>query len=513
MTLKTNLSGELEVRGEVLMLKEDFISLNKAREKVGAKLFANPRNAAAGSLRQLDSKITAGRRLTFFPYGLLLPENLQPTIATQSDLAQLLLDLGFTLAEDRSTVVGFDGIKQFYDELSQKRSGLPFEIDGIVFKLNELQKQSQVGYVSRAPRYAIAYKFPPEEEVTRVLSIDVQVGRTGSLTPVARLQPVRVGGVIVTNATLHNLDEISRKDIQIGDYCVVRRAGDVIPEVVRSIKERRKNTKLFEMPSVCPICSAIVIKEEGEAVYRCSGGQRCSAQRSQAIWHYCSRKAMNIDGMGDKLIDQLISVGLVDDIGDLYSLEISDLSELDRMGKKSAENIIRSINGSKKTSLPRFLYGLGIRNVGEQTAKDLANHFNSLDALIEATEGDLLEVPDVGPIVAKSIKDYFSDTFNRDIVRNLIKAGVHWEQARKSENEALNGLKFVITGTLSNFSREEAKERIERLGGKVVASVSKATDYVVVGESAGSKLEKAEGLGLAILFEPEFMEFLKKHDN
>ncbi len=512
-TLKTNLSGELEVRGEVLMLKEDFISLNKAQEKVGAKLFANPRNAAAGSLRQLDSKITAGRRLTFFPYGLLLPENLQPTIATQSDLAQLLLDLGFTLAEDRSTVVGFDGIKQFYDELSQKRSGLPFEIDGIVFKLNELQQQSQVGYVSRAPRYAIAYKFPPEEELTRVLSIDVQVGRTGSLTPVARLEPVRVGGVIVTNATLHNLDEIARKDIQIGDYCVVRRAGDVIPEVVRSIKERRRNTKLFEMPSVCPICSATVIKEEGEAVYRCSGGQRCLAQRSQAIWHYCSRKAMNIDGMGDKLIDQLISVGLVNDIGDLYSLEISDLSELDRMGKKSAENIIRSINGSKKTSLPRFLYGLGIRNVGEQTAKDLANHFNSLDELIDATEEDLLEVPDVGPIVAKNITEYFSDTFNRDIVRNLIKAGVHWEQARKSENEALNGLKFVITGTLSNFSREEAKERIERLGGKVVASVSKATDYVVVGESAGSKLEKAEGLGLAILFEPEFMEFLKKHDN
>ena len=512
-TLKTNLSGELEVRGEVLMLKEDFISLNKAQEKVGAKLFANPRNAAAGSLRQLDSKITAGRRLTFFPYGLLLPENLQSTIATQSDLAQLLLDLGFTLAEDRSTVVGFDGIKQFYDELSQKRSGLPFEIDGIVFKLNDLQQQSRVGYVSRAPRYAIAYKFPPEEEVTRVLSIDVQVGRTGSLTPVARLQPVRVGGVIVTNATLHNLDEIARKDIQIGDYCVVRRAGDVIPEVVRSIKERRRNTKLFEMPSACPICSAIVIKEEGEAVYRCSGGQRCSAQRSQAIWHYCSRKAMNIDGMGDKLIDQLISVGLVNDIGDLYSLEISDLSDLDRMGKKSAENIIQSINGSKKTSLPRFLYGLGIRNVGEQTAKDLANHFNSLDALIEATEGDLLEIPDVGPIVAKNITEYFADTFNRDVVRKLIEAGVHWEQALKSKSGALNGLKFVITGTLSSFSREEAKERVERLGGKVVASVSKATDYVVVGENAGSKLEKAEGLGLAILFEPEFMEFLNKHDN
>ncbi len=512
-TLKTNLSGELEVRGEVLMLKEDFISLNKAQEKVGAKLFANPRNAAAGSLRQLDFKITAGRRLTFFPYGIFLPENLQSTITTQSDIAQLLMDLGFAVAEDRSTVVGFEGIKQFYDELSQKRSGLPFEIDGIVFKLNELQQQSQVGYVSRAPRYAIAYKFPPEEELTRVLSIDVQVGRTGSLTPVARLEPVRVGGVIVTNATLHNLDEIARKDIQIGDYCVVRRAGDVIPEVVRSIKERRRNTNLFEMPSVCPICSATVIKDEGEAVYRCSGGQRCLAQRSQAIWHYCSRKAMNIDGMGDKLIDQLISVGLVNDIGDLYSLEISDLSDLDRMGKKSAENIIRSINGSKKTSLPRFLYGLGIRNVGEQTAKDLANHFNSLDELIDATEEDLLEVPDVGPIVAKNITEYFSDTFNRDIVRNLIKAGVHWEQARKSENEALNGLKFVITGTLSNFSREEAKERIERLGGKVVASVSKATDYVVVGESAGSKLEKAEGLGLAILFEPEFMEFLKKHDN
>ncbi len=512
-TLKTNLSGELEVRGEVLMLKEDFISLNKAQEKVGAKLFANPRNAAAGSLRQLDSKITAGRRLTFFPYGIFLPENLQSTIATQSDIAQLLMDLGFTLAEDRSTVVGFEGIKQFYDELSQKRSGLPFEIDGIVFKLNELQQQSQVGYVSRAPRYAIAYKFPPEEEVTRVLSIDVQVGRTGSLTPVARLEPVRVGGVIVTNATLHNLDEIARKDIQIGDYCVVRRAGDVIPEVVRSIKERRRNTKLFEMPSACPICSAIVIKEEGEAVYRCSGGQRCSAQRSQAIWHYCSRKAMNIDGMGDKLIDQLISVGLVNDIGDLYSLEISDLSDLDRMGKKSAENIIQSINGSKKTSLPRFLYGLGIRNVGEQTAKDLANHFNSLDALIEATEGDLLEIPDVGPIVAKNITEYFADTFNRDVVRKLIEAGVHWEQALKSKIGALNNLKFVITGTLSSFSREEAKERIERLGGKVVASVSKATDYVVVGENAGSKLEKAEGLGLAILFEPEFMEFLKKHDN
>ena len=511
--LKTNLNGDLEVRGEVLMLKEDFISLNRAQEQVGAKLFANPRNAAAGSLRQLDSKITAGRRLTFFPYGLLLPENLRSTITTQSDIAQLLMDLGFTLAEDRSTVVGFEGIKQFYDDLSQKRSGLPFEIDGIVFKLNDLQQQSRVGYVSRAPRYAIAYKFPPEEEVTRVLSIDVQVGRTGSLTPVARLQPVRVGGVIVTNATLHNLDEIARKDIQIGDYCVVRRAGDVIPEVVRSIKERRRNTKLFEMPSACPICSAIVIKEEGEAVYRCSGGQRCSAQRSQAIWHYCSRKAMNIDGMGDKLIDQLISVGLVNDIGDLYSLEISDLSDLDRMGKKSAENIIQSINGSKKTSLPRFLYGLGIRNVGEQTAKDLANHFNSLDALIEATEGDLLEIPDVGPIVAKNITEYFADTFNRDVVRKLIEAGVHWEQALKSKIGALNGLKFVITGTLSNFSREEAKERIERLGGKVVASVSKATDYVVVGENAGSKLEKAEGLGLAILFELEFMELLKKHDN
>jgi DNA ligase (NAD+) len=511
--LKTNLNGDLEVRGEVLMLKEDFISLNRAQEKVGAKLFANPRNAAAGSLRQLDSKITAGRRLTFFPYGLLLPENLRSTITTQSDIAQLLMDLGFTLAEDRSTVVGFEGIKQFYDDLSQKRSGLPFEIDGIVFKLNDLQQQSRVGYVSRAPRYAIAYKFPPEEEVTRVLSIDVQVGRTGSLTPVARLQPVRVGGVIVTNATLHNLDEIARKDIQIGDYCVVRRAGDVIPEVVRSIKERRRNTKLFEMPSACPICSAIVIKEEGGAVYRCSGGQRCSAQRSQAIWHYCSRKAMNIDGMGDKLIDQLISVGLVNDIGDLYSLEISDLSDLDRMGKKSAENIIQSINGSKKTSLPRFLYGLGIRNVGEQTARDLANHFNSLDALIEATEGDLLEIPDVGPIVAKNITEYFADTFNRDVVRKLIEAGVHWEQALKSKIGALNGLKFVITGTLSNFSREEAKERIERLGGKVVASVSKATDYVVVGENAGSKLEKAEGLGLAILFELEFMELLKKHDN
>ena len=511
--LKTNLNGDLEVRGEVLMLKEDFISLNRAQEKVGAKLFANPRNAAAGSLRQLDSKITAGRRLTFFPYGLLLPENLRSTITTQLDIAQLLMDLGFTLAEDRSTVVGFEGIKQFYDDLSQKRSGLPFEIDGIVFKLNDLQQQSRVGYVSRAPRYAIAYKFPPEEEVTRVLSIDVQVGRTGSLTPVARLEPVRVGGVIVTNATLHNLDEIARKDIQIGDYCVVRRAGDVIPEVVRSIKERRRNTKLFEMPSACPICSATVIKEEGEAVYRCSGGQRCSAQRSQAIWHYCSRKAMNIDGVGDKLIDQLISAGLVNDIGDLYSLQISDLSDLDRMGKKSAENIIRSINGSKKTSLPRFLYGHGIRNVGEPTAKDLASHFNSLDELIEATEGDLLEVPDVGPIVAKNITEYFSDTFNRDVVRKLINAGVHWEQVINAKNGALNNLKFVITGTLSSFSREEAKERVERLGGKVVASVSKATDYVVVGQNAGSKLEKAEGLGLAILFEPEFMEFLKKHDN
>lgn len=493
----------LEVRGEVLMFKRDFEKLNQAQQAKGDKLFANPRNAAAGSLRQLDANITATRPLSFFAYGLGVADGV-PVLTSHSMAMDYLQNLYFPVSEVRQTVSGAAGLRAYYQKIGEMRNQLPFDIDGVVYKVNQFNQQNELGFVSRAPRWAIAHKFPAQEALTIVEDITVQVGRTGAITPVARLAPVFVGGVTVTNATLHNEDEVRRKDVHIGDTVSVRRAGDVIPEVVSVVLERRpENARRFEMPLVCPECGSHILKQADEAVARCTGGLFCPAQRKQAITHFASRRAMDIEGLGEKLVDQLVEANLVHTLADIYQLNLETLSNLDRMATKSAQNILDALEQSKTTTLARFIYALGMRNVGEATAKDLAKHFGNLAALMQADTLSLLTVNDVGPVVAESISNFLGEQHNKDVILALQVAGIHWPETEGKQLATghLVGKTFVLTGTLPTLSRDAAKEMIEAVGGKVSGSVSKKTDFVIAGSDAGSKLDKAQELGLMILDE------------
>ncbi len=504
----------LEVRGEVLMLKRDFERLNQAQEKVGAKLFANPRNAAAGSLRQLDPKITATRPLHFFAYGLgelIGAPDLKLQIKSHAEAMNYLAGLHFPVSDLRAVKHGADGLRDYYAMLGAKRASLPFDIDGVVYKVNNFAQQNELGFVSRAPRWAIAHKYPAEEAQTVIEDITVQVGRTGAITPVARLKSVFVGGVNVTNATLHNEDELRRKDICIGDTVIVRRAGDVIPEVVLVILENRPaNARQFTMPNRCPECDSHIIRLADEAIARCTGGLICPAQRKQAITHFASRRALDIEGMGEKLADQLVEADLVHSLDDIYKLDVATLANLDRMAHKSAQNVVNTLNASKQTTLARFIYGLGIRNVGESTAKDLAAHFGSLQALQNAPCEALLAVNDVGPIVAESILQFFGEPHNRQVIASMQTLGLQWPETagKQTATGVLLGKVLVLTGTLPTLSRDTAQALIEAAGGKVSGSVSKKTDYVVAGSEAGSKLEKAQALGVAVLDEAGLLELL-----
>ena len=500
----------LEVRGEVLMLKKDFELLNQKQESLGEKKFANPRNAAAGSLRQLDPRITATRPLTFFSYGLGVCEpNLN--LKTHTETIQLLKQFNLPISDLSASVKGVNGLQSFYEKVLKIRDSLAYDIDGVVYKVNSFNYQNELGFVSRAPRWAIAHKFPAEEALTEILDIDVQVGRTGAITPVARLKPVFVGGVTVTNATLHNEDEMIRKDIHIGDIVSVRRAGDVIPEIVRVLIDKRpKAIKKFKMPTTCPECGSPLMRIDDEAVVRCSGGLICPAQQKQSIIHFASRKAMDIEGLGDKSVEQLVTVGLIHGLPDIYKLELKQLINLDRMAEKSGQNLLDAIEKSKKTTLPRFIYALGIRNVGESTAKDLASFYGDLDEVMKQTEESLQLVPDIGPTVAKSISDFFKQNKNREVIQSLIKFGVNWPKhdIQKSTSGIFAAKTFVLTGTLPSMSREEAKSIIEMNGGKVAGSVSKKTDYVVAGSDAGSKLTTAQELGIKVISQDELLELM-----
>lgn len=505
----------LEVRGEVLMYKADFLKLNARQRDAGQKEFANPRNAAAGSLRQLDSRITAQRALKFFAYGIGLLEGAEMP-SSHSKVLEWYGSLGLPVCSEKSVVTGAQGLLEFFHRIGEKRKSLPYEIDGVVYKVNRLDQQQKLGFVSRAPRFAIAHKFPAEEAMTVVHDIGVQVGRTGAITPVARLSPVLVGGVTVTNATLHNEDEVNRKDIQIGDTVIVRRAGDVIPEVVAFVPELRPTSaRKFVMPVACPICGSLIVRPEDEAVARCSGGWiKCPAQRKGGLQHFVSRRAMDIEGLGEQLIDQLVDKHVVTTAADLYKLGLISLAELDRMAEKSAQNVLNALNKSKTTTLARFIYALGIRHVGEATAKELANHFGGLDMLLMATEEELLAVADIGPVVARSILTFLSDPLNRELIEQLRAAGVTWPESEPSRTEPkfMAGKTFVLTGTLPTMTREAAAELIEAAGGKVAGSVSKKTSYVVAGEEAGSKLTKAKELGIAILDEEALLKVISGNE-
>jgi DNA ligase (NAD+) len=501
--------ARLEVRGEVFMSKAGFTALNKMQEQTGGKLFANPRNAAAGSLRQLDSKITAKRPLRFFAHGIGLLEG-KHTPASHADVLEQLLRWGLPVSPETRTVNDVEGCFKYYHEIGKRRAQLPYEIDGVVFKVNDIQLQKKLGFVSRAPRWAIAYKYPPAEVSTTVLDIEVQVGRTGALTPVARLKPVSVGGVTVTNATLHNEEEIKRKDIRVGDTVIIRRAGDVIPEVVNVIKDKRpRNSRIFHMPDKCPVCGSDIEHIEGETIIRCSAGLFCSAQQIQSIIHFASRLAMDIEGLGDKLVEQLVANGLIRNVADLYKLTQEKLAGLERMGDKSAINLIRALEKSKQTSLKRFLYALGIREVGEATARNLANNFRTLEAIMNATVNDLEKVPDVGPVIAQHIASFFSEAHNRNVIKELLTYGVQWPVIEKPAQQPLNGKTFVITGTLDSMTRDEAKERLQALGAKVSGSVSKKTDYIIAGREPGSKAEKAKKLDVEILDEKALLALIR----
>ncbi|GDX55682.1 DNA ligase [Methylophilaceae bacterium] len=505
----TNPPKLLEVRGEVLMLKKDFELLNQKQESLGEKKFANPRNAAAGSLRQLDPRITATRPLSFFSYGLGICEpNLN--LKNHTETIQLLKQFNLPISDLSSSVKGVKGLQSFYDKVLKLRDTLSYDIDGVVYKVNSFNYQNELGFVSRAPRWAIAHKFPAEEALTEILDINVQVGRTGAITPVARLKPVFVGGVTVTNATLHNEDEMIRKDVHIGDMVSVRRAGDVIPEIVRVLVDKRPKTiKKFKMPTECPECGSPLIRID-EAIIRCSGGLICPAQQKQSIIHFASRKAMDIEGLGDKSVEQLFNVGLINGLPDIFKLELEQLVSLDRMAEKSGQNLLDAIEKSKATSLPRFIYALGIRNVGESTAKDLAGFYGDLDEIMKQTEESLQIVPDIGPTVAKSISDFFGQRKSREVIESLIGLGVCWPKydIKKSASGIFATKTFVLTGTLPSMSREEAKSIIEMNGGKVVGSVSKKTDYVVAGSDAGSKLTSAQELGVKIISQQELLKLI-----
>lgn len=502
----------VEVRGEVLMLKADFERLNEAQRGRGEKEFANPRNAAAGSLRQLDSRITASRPLAFFAYGVGEARGL-PDFGRHSELLDYLAARRQPVSRERRVVAGVEGMLGYYQTMASRRGGLPYDIDGVVYKVNAVEAQRRLGFVARAPRFAVAHKFPAEEAISEVLAIEVQVGRTGALTPVARLKPVFVGGATVTNATLHNEDEIRRKDVRVGDTVIVRRAGDVIPEVVRVVPERRQvGAAAYSLPSRCPVCGSDVRRLEDESVARCTAGLYCPAQRKQAILHFASRKAMDIDGLGEKLVDRLVDGGLIRTPADLYRLTPADLAGVDRMAEKSAANLAASIERSKRTTLARFIYALGIRNVGEATARDLAITFGSVDGLMAAGVEELQAVRDVGPVVALSISQFFAERHNREAVGQLLEAGVVPQSPPRAERAAsrARGRTFVLTGTLPGLSREEAKQRIEACGGRIAGSVSRKTDYVIAGADPGSKLDKAVELGVTVLDEAGLLELLEQ---
>jgi DNA ligase (NAD+) len=514
----------LEVRGEVLMLKADFEKINQQHRQKNLKEFINPRNAAAGALRQLDPGITAMRKLAFFAYGIGASEGGNVPRDKHDRVLDYLASLRFPVVLERATVAGLPALMQYHSHIWAKREQLPYDIDGTVYKVNGLAQQAQLGFVSRAPRFALAHKFPAQEAVTEVVGIDVQVGRTGALTPVARLKPVFVGGVTVTNATLHNEDEIRRKDLMIGDRVIVRRAGDVIPEVVAVQKDKRPpSVKAFVMPDHCPVCGSKAVRLEGEALTRCTGGLFCPAQRKQAILHFASRRAMNIHGLGDKLVEQLVDNGVVRTPADLYKLGITALAALARMADKSAGNVIDAIEKSKNTTLARFIFALGIRNVGETTARDLALYFGGLDPLIAADMESLRQVPDIGPIVAQSMADFFGERHNLEVIEQLRASGVKWKEnegggkqqagavsSARPGSDRVRGKNFVLTGSLPNLTRDEAKEKLEAQGGKITSSVSKKTDFVVAGAEPGSKLDKAVELGITVLDEAGLLQLLQE---
>ncbi len=501
----------IEIRGEIYMRRSDFDRMNERQQAAGGKTFVNPRNAAAGAIRQLDPGMAAQRPLSFFAYGLGehsgwdAPER-------HSDVLDALEKFGMPVSMDRRVALGADGLVAYHREIGERRDRLPFGIDGVVYKVNSLKLQQQLGFRTREPRWAVAHKFAAEEEMTTVLNIDVQVGRTGALTPTARLQPVFVGGVTVTNATLHNEDEVRRKDVWIGDTVVVRRAGDVIPEVVAVVAEKRPaDARPFVMPAACPECGSAAVRLPDEAVTRCSGGLFCPAQRRQALLHFAGRRAMDIEGLGEKLVEQLVAAHIVRTPADLYKLGIASLAELERMAEKSAANIVASIEKSKHTTLARFIYALGIRNVGETTAQDLARYFGKLDRIMQADVEALQQVPDVGPVVAQSVVSFFAEAHNREVIAQLLAAGVSFAETESKEVDPTNpafGKTFVLTGTLPTLSRDQAAQKIRDCGGKVSGSVSKKTNFVVAGAEAGSKLDKARELGVAILDEAQLLELL-----
>ena len=508
----------LEVRGEVYMRRDDFERLNEKQRERGLKTFVNTRNAAAGAVRQLDPSIAAQRPLSFFAYGLgeVTPvEAGGPEFGSHFEMLQTLKSWGFPVSDLVQIARGATELVAYYQFIGGQREGLGFDIDGVVYKVNSLALQRRMGFVTREPRWAVAHKFPAQEQLTTVLGIDVQVGRTGKLTPVAKLAPVFVGGVTVTNATLHNEDEARRKDVRIGDTVIVRRAGDVIPEVVGVVlppegADHAERGALFTMPRICPVCGSVAVREEGEVDYRCTGGLFCSAQRKQAILHFAQRRAVEVEGLGDKLVDQLVDCNVIKTLPDLYRLGLTSLAGLDRMADKSAQNIVEALEKSKQTTLPRFLFGLGIRHVGEATAKALARYFGNLDAIMDAPEEQLLLVNDVGPTVAQSLRTFFDQPHNREVVAQLRACGVTWPEGPPAPVLAtpFSGQTFVITGTLPTLGRDEAKDLIEAAGGKVAGSVSKKTTYVVAGTEAGSKLAKALELGVTVLDEQGLKELL-----
>jgi DNA ligase (NAD+) len=502
----------MEIRGEIYMPLKSFTAYNNAAAQKGEKTFVNPRNAAAGSLRQLDAKITAGRALENFCYALGAVEGWQIP-HTHAEVLEQFKKWGFRVNPEIEVAQGAAKCLDYYRAMAAKRSSLAYEIDGVVYKVNRLNLQNELGFVARAPRWAIAHKFPAQEELSQVLDIEFQVGRTGALTPVARLKPVFVGGATVSNATLHNMDEVMRKDVRVGDTVMVRRAGDVIPEVIAVVKDRRPlGAKLVVLPKHCPVCGAEIVKAEGEAIARCSGGLYCRAQRQESIKHFASRAALDIVGLGDKLVDQLVVSGLVDNVADLYKLTAEQLKELDRFGLKSAEKLLKALEKSKTTTLGRFIYALGIREVGEVTAEDLASHFLDLQSLIKATEEELQAVRDVGPVVAKYVVAFFRQEHNLELIKRLEGCGIHWPKPKAIKAGLLSGKTFVLTGVLNSMARDAAKKRLQTLGAKVSSSVSAMTSYVVAGSEPGSKLTKADKLGVQVLDEEAFLQLLRESE-
>lgn len=500
----------LEVRGEVFMSLAGFEEMNRRAAEKSEKIFVNPRNAAAGSLRQLDPRLAASRPLEVFFYGAGFVEG-RKLPDRHSNILAVLRDWGLRTSPEARVVEGVEGLLAYYEEMGRRRGKLSYQIDGVVYKVDLIEQQRELGFVARAPRWAIAHKFPAEEEMTRVRAIEWQVGRTGALTPVARLEPVFVGGATVSNATLHNIDELQRKDVRVGDMVILRRAGDVIPEVVRVIVEKRPaRTSPAQLPDKCPVCGSEVEREEGEAVARCTGSLVCPAQLKESLRHFASRRALDIEGLGSKLVDQLVDAELVKDAADLYRLKAGQLAELDRMGEKSAINLVESLDHSKQTTLGRFLFALGIRDVGEATAQALAGHFRSLEALRRSSTEQIEEVPDIGPITAAHVHAFLSESRNSRVIDSLIRLGVHWPEIKEiaARKATLAEKTFVLTGKLVTLTRDEAGDLVRGLGGKVAGSVSKQTDYVVAGEDAGSKLRKATELGVKVLDEDEFLKMI-----